>query len=114
MKRITEIALFTNDVPGLTYFYRRLLNTEPAFANKHVAIFQSDGQTLLIHTKSSAMTGGPPNEDHFAFSVEDIEQEHTLLSEKGLEFEHAPRAYDWGKSAYLRDPDGRLVELHQE
>lgn len=114
MKRITEIALFTEDVPGLTDFYRRLLNTEPAFANEQVAIFQSDGQMLLIHAKSSSLTGGPPDEDHFAFSVPDIEQEHALLLEKGLEFAHPPRAYDWGKSAYLRDPDGRLVELHQE
>ena len=25
-----------------------------------------------------------------------------------------PRAYPWGRSAYLRDPDGRLVELAEE
>jgi catechol 2,3-dioxygenase-like lactoylglutathione lyase family enzyme len=24
-----------------------------------------------------------------------------------------PRDYSWGRSAYLRDPDGRLVELAQ-
>ena len=25
-----------------------------------------------------------------------------------------PKVYDWGRSAYVRDPDGRIVELMQE
>jgi catechol 2,3-dioxygenase-like lactoylglutathione lyase family enzyme len=114
MKKVNEVALFTDNVPGLTGFYRQLLDMEPAFANEHVAVFSLGDQTLLIHTKGASMPGGPPNEDHFAFGVRDVEQEHIALREKGLAFEVAPRAYDWGKSAYLRDPDGRLVELHEE
>ncbi len=31
----------------------------------------------------------------------------------GVETTIAPRDYPWGRSAYLRDPDGRLVELSQ-
>lgn len=114
MKEVSEVALFTDNVPGLTLFYRQLLDREPAFANEHVAVFALGNQTLLIHTKAASMPGAPPNEDHFAFGVQDVEQEHAVLREKGLVFEVAPRVYDWGKSAYLRDPDGRLVELHEE
>jgi catechol 2,3-dioxygenase-like lactoylglutathione lyase family enzyme len=32
---------------------------------------------------------------------------------EGVEFLVEPRDYPWGRSAYLRDPDGRLVELAQ-
>jgi catechol 2,3-dioxygenase-like lactoylglutathione lyase family enzyme len=31
----------------------------------------------------------------------------------GLRLLVEPRDYPWGRSAYLRDPDGRLVELAQ-
>jgi catechol 2,3-dioxygenase-like lactoylglutathione lyase family enzyme len=31
----------------------------------------------------------------------------------GLVLRVEPRDYPWGRSAYLRDPDGRLVELAQ-
>ena len=31
----------------------------------------------------------------------------------GFVIEAGPHDYHWGRSACLRDPDGRLVELHQ-
>ena len=46
----------------------------------------------------------PPNVDHVAFRVSDLESDAARL---GAEADD----YPWGRSAYLRDPDGRLVEL---
>lgn len=31
----------------------------------------------------------------------------------GMTIEYPPRDYDWGRSAYLRDPNGGLIELKQ-
>jgi catechol 2,3-dioxygenase-like lactoylglutathione lyase family enzyme len=59
------------------------------------------------------MADGPPNEDHFAIAVDDLDGTCAALGENGLGFLVAPRDYPWGRSAYLRDPDGRLVELTQ-
>ena len=35
------------------------------------------------------------------------------LTQQGLTVEIPPNDYDWGRSAYLRDPDGHLIELSQ-
>ena len=59
------------------------------------------------------MENGPPNEDHFAFSVADLDEACDELCAQGTSLLVEPRDYPWGRSAYLRDPDGRLVELAQ-
>ena len=44
------------------------------------------------------------NVDHFALRVADVDAEAARLGTEAND-------YDWGRSAYLTDPDGRLVEL---
>mgnify|MGYP001600207459 CR=1 FL=1 len=52
-----------------------------------------------------------PNEDHIEFEVEKLEQEIDELKNQGFALEIEPKQYYWGKSAYLRDPEGRFIEL---
>ena len=59
------------------------------------------------------MDDGPPNEDHFAISVDALDEACATLLARGSALLVEPRDYPWGRSAYLRDPDGRLVELAQ-
>jgi len=35
------------------------------------------------------------------------------VEDRGCALLFEPRDYPWGRSAYLRDPDGRLVELSE-
>jgi predicted enzyme related to lactoylglutathione lyase len=41
-----------------------------------------------------------------SFLVEDVEQAHRQLTERGVEFVQAPRKEPWGTSAIFKDPDG--------
>ena len=68
------------------------------------ATFDLDGVTLLIHEQGDAQDGMPPNVDHFAIRTTDVDVEAARLGAEAAD-------YPWGRSAYLRDPDGRLVEL---
>jgi catechol 2,3-dioxygenase-like lactoylglutathione lyase family enzyme len=101
---LSEIALFTDDVDGLIDFYRRLLDREPTASWPGGATFDLDGTTMLIHLKGEPVEGMPPNTDHFALRVSDVDADAARLGTEA-------RDYDWGRSAYLHDPDGRLVEL---
>jgi catechol 2,3-dioxygenase-like lactoylglutathione lyase family enzyme len=101
---ITEIALFTDDVEALVGFYRRVLGREPTSSWPGGATFDIDGVTLLVHVRGEPHEGMPPNIDHFAIRVEDVDAEAARLDTEAKD-------YDWGRSAYLHDPDGRLVEL---
>jgi catechol 2,3-dioxygenase-like lactoylglutathione lyase family enzyme len=60
------------------------------------------------------MADGPPNEDHVAFGVEELDRACEELRTRGSELLVEPREYPWGRSAYVRDRDGRLLELSQE
>jgi catechol 2,3-dioxygenase-like lactoylglutathione lyase family enzyme len=110
---IAEIALFTDDVSAATSFYRRLLGASPEAEWPGGAIFAAGPGKVLVHERSAAMEGGPPNEDHFALAVDDLDGVADALRSSGVLFLAQPRDYPWGRSAYLRDPDGRLVELSQ-
>ena len=113
MSVLGEIALFTDDVDGVASFYRRLLGAEPEARWPGGAQFTVGDGTLLVHERAGEQAGGPPNEDHFAFRVDDLAGMCSEAIAAGLTLLVEPRDYSWGRSAYLRDPDGRLVELAQ-
>jgi catechol 2,3-dioxygenase-like lactoylglutathione lyase family enzyme len=110
---IGEIALFTDDVDGVAAFYRGLLGAAPVAEWPGGALFAIGTSKLLVHERAAALSDGPPNEDHFAVAVEDLDGVCTALAQAGMTFLVEPRDFPWGRSAYLRDPDGRLVELAQ-
>jgi catechol 2,3-dioxygenase-like lactoylglutathione lyase family enzyme len=52
-----------------------------------------------------------PYEDHSALAAPDLDNACAELRAQGFEFLVEARDYPYGRSAYLRDRDGRLVEL---
>jgi catechol 2,3-dioxygenase-like lactoylglutathione lyase family enzyme len=112
-RAVAEVALFTDDVQSAKRFYADLVGSPPVAEWPGGAIFAAGGAKVLVHERAAAMKDGPPNEDHFALAVDDLNAACNELLKRGLAFLLEPRDYPWGRSAYLRDPDGRLVELAQ-
>jgi catechol 2,3-dioxygenase-like lactoylglutathione lyase family enzyme len=110
---VVEVALFTDDVERVRGFYAKLLGRDPEADWPGGAVFAAGGAKVLVHGRAGAMEGGPPNEDHVALGVEDLDAACAALRDEGVELLVDPRDCPWGRSAYLRDPDGRLVELSQ-
>jgi catechol 2,3-dioxygenase-like lactoylglutathione lyase family enzyme len=111
VREAVEIALFTDDVEAEKRFYRSVLGSKPEAEWPGEAIFAAGSSKLLIHERAGGVQGGPPNEDHLALAAADLDQTCDELRGRGLELLVDARDYPWGRSAYLRDPDGRLVEL---
>ncbi len=109
--KLTEIAYFTDNVAEMTGFYKRLLGSEPVHASEDMAIFMSDHTKIFIHKTYVPGPGELPCENHKAFTVDDVDSAAKKLEEAGMKIEVAPADYYWGRSAYLRDPDGHLIEL---
>lgn len=112
--RLSELALFTDDVQAAAQFYERLLGTGPVHRGEGIAVFEVAGVQVLIHERCAAGPDDPPCEDHVAFAVGDVDRAAAEGEARGLTVDFPPRDYDWGRSAYLRDPDGRLLELHEQ
>jgi catechol 2,3-dioxygenase-like lactoylglutathione lyase family enzyme len=94
-------------------FYRGLLGADPVAEWPGGSLFKVGDGKLLVHERGAGTSDGPPNEDHFALAVEDLDGACTALASDEFVLLVEPRDYPWGRSAYLRDPDGRLVELAQ-
>lgn len=114
MKKLTEIAFFVDDVAQMAAFYSQFLSTEPAARSEGMAIFMLDGVKLFIHRTYTPEEGELPPENHFAYTVPDVDAACQEMQAQGYQVEAAPKEYYWGYSAYLRDPAGHLLELIQE
>jgi predicted enzyme related to lactoylglutathione lyase len=113
MARIAEVALFTDDVGRLAAFYERLLGRGPDNSSASHAGFDLGATTLFIHLGGDeAEHEGAPNADHIAFAL-DQDAAAARAKEAGAEIV-GPKDFYWGRSAYLRDPDGRAIELQSE
>ena len=108
--RLTEVALFTADVDGVASFYERVLGAAPIERSAQHAAFALGEVVLRIHVSVDPAPGDPPADDHVAFTVEALDTHAAELTDAGLALD-GPRDLPWGRSAYVRDPDGRLVEL---
>lgn len=113
MPQLAELAYFTDDVNGVATLYQRLLGASPVAQSADMAIFMVGGAKILIHKTYMPGRGDLPPENHVALGVPDVDAACAALAQQGLAIEAAPRDFDWGRSAYLRDPDGHLIELSQ-
>lgn len=110
MRRIVEVAFFTPDVARMAEFYRKVLGQDVSGAQPdESAWFSVGGVKWFIH-KTYAGYELPPF-THVAFSAPDLDRDCAGLREAGLHIDYGPKAWPWGRSAYLRDPDGNWVEL---
>ena len=118
---LTEVAIFTADVASTTGFYERLFG-KPEYADESMATFDVNGVDVLIHETDEGNEANEvadehaslPTRDHVAFAVEDVDETYETLTDAGLTVFREPTTYEWGRSAYFTDPDGRIVEIIAE
>ena len=108
-----ELAYFSKDVAAMSRFYQRLLGTNPVAESDGMVIFMVGDTKIFIHRTYQPGEGELPPENHIALAVADLDEACRQLVERGLTLEVPPKEYYWGDSAYLRDPDGHLIELNQ-
>lgn len=109
--KLIELAHFTDNVQAMETFYRALLGVDPIARSNDMAIFLSGETKVFIHKKYPASEGELPPENHIAFAVSDVDATCASLTQGRLTLEVHPKDYYWGRSAYLRDPDGNLIEI---
>lgn len=111
--KLTELATFTDNVAEMTKFYSNLLGSEPTYANDDMAIFMVGETKIFIHKTYDPADSDvdlPPS-NHIAFTVASVDEAIAEMTARGLTLEREPADYYWGRSAYLRDPDGQQIEI---
>ena len=116
--KFVGICLITNDVPGLTRFYQKVLGVEAEGDDIHAAlktkgaeitIYSVDGmENLAPGSMAEAGKGGFT----IGFEVEDVDIEYKRLKKLGVEIVKLPKTYSWGtRSVWFRDPDSNIVNF---
>jgi catechol 2,3-dioxygenase-like lactoylglutathione lyase family enzyme len=119
-----HIALVTRHFERLRTFYAETLGLPVigGFAG-HGIVFLAAGSTAIELIEDEGHAGDADKEaktggwDHLALEVADVDAAHTELASRGVPFavppEDFPPASPAMRIAFLRDPDGNLVELVQ-
>ena len=109
--KLVELAYFTDDVKQMSDFYRSLLGVDPVALSDDMAIYLNGDVKIFIHRTYKPKEGELSPENHSAFAVDDVDALCDSLLKQGLTLEVPPTDYYWGRSAYLRNPDGYLIEI---
>jgi lactoylglutathione lyase len=116
--KLSQIRLLVDDVDGCFRFYRDVLGLEPSFEaeGEDYASFQAgDGTVALFRRSAQGDVVGlrlPGDSALVVLEVDDVDAEATRLGEHVIAGPVSQPAWG-GRVAYLRDPDGNLVELFQ-
>jgi len=111
MATLVEFTFFSSKLDEMVKFYQTILEVTPIVQSPGIAIFQTSTVQIILHENYPAEPGKLDPESHMALSSRNLDKTRQSLGEKGIVFENEPKDYEWGRSIYLRDPDGHLVEL---
>jgi lactoylglutathione lyase len=125
---IHHTRLLVTHFPECYRFYRDVLLLKPHWGDEAdsyasftrgeekdvaLAIFKRQNMSVVIGTDSLPLDA--PCQDRFllVFNVEDVDAEIKRIRQMGVKILKGPTSFpDWGyRGAFLRDPDGNLVEL---
>jgi len=118
------IVLIVEDLDRSLAFYTEVLGIElkhraEAFAQletgaTRLALFTREAMSTTLGMVLKTPTGDAPGFE-LGFKVDDVDEAFRELRESGAPEVIAPTDRLWGqRTAYVRDPDGHLIELAQD
>jgi predicted enzyme related to lactoylglutathione lyase len=110
---VAGAVIWTDDLDGMTRFYREALGLEPHSVRPHFVSFKF-GDTRLGLGSHSRVEGKAkdPYRVMVNLAVEDIHRQYEAMVGAGVEFIRAPEKEHWGGwVSTFKDPDGNVVQL---
>jgi lactoylglutathione lyase/glyoxylase I family protein len=119
IKGLAHICFTVTDLDASIAFYQGALGLAPAFDFKNekgerFGVYLSmGGRTFVELFKGSALPPKGQSYQHCCMEVADINVAVAALREKGIEVTEPTFGMDQSWQAWLADPDGNRIELHQ-
>ena len=117
-KATHHISIFSSNVPALVRFYTETLGLPITRRWDELGIVFVDVGSTTIELVPSPDRPPRPEAvngfDHLALRVDDVDAACAALRDAGVTVERAPYDFQELRIAFVRDPDGNLLELVQE
>ena len=107
------VYAYVSDMDRLSQFYESALQAKPAIQDRNWSAFELQGATFALHRRRSTDPHQDVAEFHFEFQVDDIEASLARFQSQGAQVARGVTDETYGRSAVLRDPDGREFRLVQ-
>ena len=116
LSRVAQVAVTVQDLDRAVACYRDQLGVPLLLHVSNLAIFDCAGMRLMLSPPEGEFTN---NASLLYFAVADVEEAHTVLTERGIEFIDAPhKVADWGAKqlwmAFFRDSERNAMALVEE
>jgi len=107
--KIGEIALLTNDVIGLSNFYKTLFGIDNNSDDDVIQFIITEGTGLTIYNDGVERKENYQN-ICLAFTVDDVDIEYERLKTLGIKILEPPTVRPWGaKNMIFADPEGNQI-----
>lgn len=107
--KIGEVCLLTNDVIGLSNFYKTIFNIDNQCNDDVHQFILSEETTLTIYNDGILRNNNLQN-ICLAFTITDVDIEFERLKSLGVEIVSPPTERPWGaKNMSFLDPDKNLI-----
>ncbi len=118
---LAHACFFVKDLEASTVFYRDKLGLTPAFeffrptGQKHGQYFHLGGRTFieLFQAGQPPVRGEGQSYHHICLEVTDLRATAETLRQRGVEVSEPKLGSDGSWQAWLADPDGNRMELHE-
>jgi catechol 2,3-dioxygenase-like lactoylglutathione lyase family enzyme len=117
---LAHICFRVRDLEASLTFYRDALGLKPAFdftdeQGRRFGVYLSVGRRTFIELFAADAIHPAPNQSyqHFCLEVADIGQSIGDLRSRGVQVTDATMGSDHSWQAWLSDPEGNRIELHQ-
>ncbi len=125
--KFTYTRLLVSDFKACYQFYRDVMGFQPTFGNEDdvyadfntgevvIALFNRALMSKAIGTSHLPAAVTAQDKMCLIFAVDDVDAVCRQLKTQGVPLFAEPADHpEWGlRSAYLRDPDGNLIEINQ-
>ena len=120
IKGVAHVCFFVSNLEQSIQFYRDKLGLKPVFEfhkpdGRHYGQYFHAGERTFIELFEIKPTATPEGQSfhHFCLEVDDIQALAAQWRERGVAVSEIKQGTDRSWQAWLADPDGNRIELHQ-
>ncbi|MET0619789.1 MAG: VOC family protein [Thermoanaerobaculia bacterium] len=110
--KIGMLMLGVTDMNRSVAFYRDCVGLPVQFGNDEVTFLDGGGVTLVLQVRKELPPPDGGNRTEIVLPVEDIDEAHRTLRDRGAAFRVEPRLVTGDRlAADFRDPDGHVLSI---